>query len=472
MKRALARKGRLALCGALCALFSLHAAGDVVLHSVDEIRHLDASAWKELVVLKSHARIIHKSGLRPGMFVVCSSEKPVSIGLLTQLPDASKLKEGDVIYVEGEVNIEKGGALTLHAEKSEFIRHEPIGDGMGVKFSDYRQGKLNGRRVTLTGIIVPERINVESPKGPTTFALLASGGVAICRVPGVLAEKKFSGRQVKVTGCPFGRWSDDGELREVEIEIASLDAVQLLERDWKTPLLVASMTFSGTILIVLLIIWARSRRREIERKAVAEERQRMAAELHDTVEQHFAAARLLVVGALHTKGLPDGAASLLHQAAATMANAKLEVRDAVTDLRRVDSVGHTIVEDIEEIAAKINSNGAVRVRVRLAGLPQNLGASLTNDIVAIVREAVTNAIKHGKAKNVAIVGDKGVTGNGERSRRLSVVRDSSEPSRAQARAEGTGNGLRDGLRAVGEASAGISGGRGQWSGGRCQGSEK
>ena len=33
------------------------------------------------------------------------------------------------------------------------------------------------------------------------------------------------------------------------------------------------------------------------------------------------------------------------------------------------------------------------------------------------------------------------TGNGERSRRLSVVRDSSEPSRAQARAEGTGNGI-------------------------------
>lgn len=411
MKRTLARKGRLALCGALCALFSLHAAGDVVLHTVDEIRHLNASAWKERVVLKSHARIIHKSGLRPGMFVVCSSEKPVSIGLLTKLPNAYKLKEGDIVYVEGEVNIENT-VLTLRAEKSEFIRHEPIGDGMRVKFSDYRQGKLNGRRVTLTGIIVPERINVESPKGPTTFALLASGSVAICRVPGVLAEKKFSGRQVKVTGCPFGRWSDNGELRDVTIEIASLDAIQSLERDWKTPLLVASMTFSGTILVVLLTIWARSRRHEIERKAVAEERQRMAAELHDTVEQHFAAARLLVVGALHTKGLPDGAASLLRQAAATMANAKLEVRDAVTDLRRVDSVGRTIVEDIEEIAAKINSNGAVRIRVRLAGLPQNLGASLTNDIVAIVREAVTNAIKHGKAKNIAIVGDKGVTGNG------------------------------------------------------------
>ena len=51
----------------------------------------------------------------------------------------------------------------------------------------------------------------------------------------------------------------------------------------------------------------------------------------------------------------------------------------------------------------------------------------------------------------------GVSGNGERSRRLSVVRDSNEPSRAQARAEGTGNGLRDGLRGVGEASARIFG---------------
>ena len=68
-----------------------------------------------------------------------------------------------------------------------------------------------------------------------------------------------------------------------------------------------------------------------------------------------------------------------------------------------------------------------------------------------------------------------------RSRRLSVVRDSSEPSRAQARAEGTGNGLRDGLRAVGEASAGISGagvsnqgagGSGQGSGARGQRNER
>lgn len=48
---------------------------------------------------------------------------------------------------------------------------------------------------------------------------------------------------------------------------------------------------------------------------------------------------------------------------------------------------------------------AVRVRMSLRGLPDNLGSSRTQNLVMIVREAVTNAVKHGKAKTIAIVCD-------------------------------------------------------------------
>ena len=60
---------------------------------------------------------------------------------------------------------------------------------------------------------------------------------------------------------------------------------------------------------------------------------------------------------------------------------------------------------VAQIAGELNARGIVKVRVRLRGIPPTLSAGEKADLVAIVQQAVTNAVNHGKAKNVAIVSD-------------------------------------------------------------------
>ena len=60
---------------------------------------------------------------------------------------------------------------------------------------------------------------------------------------------------------------------------------------------------------------------------------------------------------------------------------------------------------LEQLAARVNAVGVVKVETKLEGLPDRMDRRTLADIVLIVQEAITNAIKHGKAKNVTISAD-------------------------------------------------------------------
>ena len=65
---------------------------------------------------------------------------------------------------------------------------------------------------------------------------------------------------------------------------------------------------------------------------------------------------------------------------------------------------------LKSIAEKISSGKLITVRVRLAGLPQHLAESVFSEMVFIVQEAITNAIKHGHAKTVVLASDSSESG--------------------------------------------------------------
>ena len=395
---------------AIAAAASLAARG-ATLRSVDAIRAVASDNVRGRVEIKAQVQIAHRSGLRKGMYAICDVNRAGGCGILAVAPDGASFDEGDVVDVEGPITF--GGATpSVKAASMRFVRHVPIDDGREMKLSDFRRGFLNARRVFSCGVIDPANIRYAPNGSETSCALVCGRSVVPCRVPGILDAKYYLGKPVKVVGCPFGVRNASGETTSVTLEVASLDDIRLVEKDWRTLALSVSVALTCVFAAVALAIWAKARREKIARLAVAAERLRMASELHDTVEQHFAAVRLLLVGALHAKGLPESAASKLKQAAATMARAKVEVRDAVTNLNGVDGGSRTIEQSICGIAEKINASGTARVRVRFGNHP-DFGASVRGDLAAIVREAVTNAVKHGKAKNIAIVGDW-ETGNGER----------------------------------------------------------
>jgi two-component system sensor histidine kinase DesK len=136
-------------------------------------------------------------------------------------------------------------------------------------------------------------------------------------------------------------------------------------------------------------------RTELARLAVSEERLRIARDLHDILGQRLSAVSLKAeLAARLVDRDPARAATEMGEVAAVARDALADVRDTVSGYRSL-----TLATEIETARALLMAAG-VSVEVSLAGdlLPEHLDECAG----AVVREAVTNVIRHAPATCCAI----------------------------------------------------------------------
>ncbi len=159
------------------------------------------------------------------------------------------------------------------------------------------------------------------------------------------------------------------------------------------------------VLAVLLLIIRNYRQKSIS-AAISKERRRMAGELHDTISQHLSGVRLLLFSVKESAaGLSERTHQALEMAGNVLDAARREVRDAVLNLQSENFIESAPRELLRSIAQGVGRMRNLRVRVQLRGLPSEMSATEKTDLVSIVQEAMTNAVKHGRARNVILVSD-------------------------------------------------------------------
>ena len=164
-------------------------------------------------------------------------------------------------------------------------------------------------------------------------------------------------------------------------------------------------------------------------EAIAADRRRIAAELHDTISQHISGAKLWVYSAKMAAGdkLAPGAADALVMAENVLEATRREIRDAIMDLQSDDFVSQSPRSLLRRICRDASIPGKTRVRSFLRGLPADLPIMVKRDLLAIVSEAIGNAVKHGGAANVIVVSE----GDGAGAFTIDVLNDG-EPFSADA----------------------------------------
>ena len=144
------------------------------------------------------------------------------------------------------------------------------------------------------------------------------------------------------------------------------------------------------------------KRVEERRKAILEERNRLARDIHDNLAQGFAAILMQLQGAQREAcTLPPSVARSIETAVDLARTHLTEARRSVGALRPNVDTPEDVSRAIKRLAELGQRTTTVPIDVQLDELPR-FGDGVEREIIGIVQEALTNAVKHSLARRITI----------------------------------------------------------------------
>ena len=188
-----------------------------------------------------------------------------------------------------------------------------------------------------------------------------------------------------------------------------LGMLNVASADWRV-LSDAELSLLTTAGALVSLAVERSRLEAATARALAaEERNRLAREIHDTLAQGLAALtmQLEVADSLAGAKAPDD--SRLHSAverALLLARASLdEARRSVLDLREAPLEGRSLSEALEALASEADSSPDDPVEVTVIasdGVDAKLSPAVAGGLYRVAQQAVVNATRHARARQITL----------------------------------------------------------------------
>jgi signal transduction histidine kinase len=144
-------------------------------------------------------------------------------------------------------------------------------------------------------------------------------------------------------------------------------------------------------------------RQKLRSGAVLEERNRIARELHDTLEQELAGITMqLDLAVDYYQQAPRVAQQALEAARRMTRHSMREARRSVWDLRCHLLENGDLVSALRQAVETLAVADHVKIEVKVDGHPRRLAAPIEMNLLRIGQEAATNAVRHAHARKVTL----------------------------------------------------------------------
>jgi signal transduction histidine kinase len=141
---------------------------------------------------------------------------------------------------------------------------------------------------------------------------------------------------------------------------------------------------------------------EARRQAVLEERNRIARDIHDNLAQGFAAILMQLQAVQRSApSLPPQIAKSIDNAVELARTRMIEARRSVGALRPDDADAADVVAGLKRTAELARKTTDVPIELVIETLP-SFGAGVEREVLGIAQEALTNAVRHSRAKKIRV----------------------------------------------------------------------
>ncbi len=335
-------------------------------------------------------------------------------GLRVLSQQGGQLEVGDVVDVLGFPAVGESAPL-LEDAVFHRVSHEPPPQAIKLDL-DIPWEQYDGALVTTEATLLHLE---QQPNGVRLLLQQSQGVFEAVLEPRELASELTSLRvnsELRITGICLvrngGLWSIPQSFRV--LLRTPQDVVVLKTASWWTlrnALWLLGITAAALLLVLagMVVLGRRLReqmaiiRQKLQHGAVLEERNRIARELHDTLEQELAAITIqLDLAVDRFRQAPQIAYHALDAARSMSRHSMIEARRSVWDLRCDLLEKGDLPSALDGVVHSLATAGKVEIHVDVSGPPLRLPGRIEMNLLRIGQEAVANAIKHAQASRIQI----------------------------------------------------------------------
>lgn len=309
-------------------------------------------------------------------------------------PQAPLLKVGDEVEVTGEPE-PRDFSPVFHKSKVRLLwTHAPI-PPLSVTASQASTGVFDSTFIELDGYLVSKESGPANTailglqKGVQSFRAIISGN------RGDISQALKIQSLLKIRGICTVASEYTRNQTPFALLVRSADDVAVLAGPpwWSAGHLAGIGAVALILILAAQLLYSRIEHWRL--RAVFEERERLAFEIHDTIAQSFAGIGFQLQAIRNDLQGKDAAAlKQLDLASELVRHSHLEARRSIATLRPESLESLSLLAALDSSARKMVDGGSVKVSASSTGVARSIPARTCDALYKIGQEAIANAIRH------------------------------------------------------------------------------